>query len=127
MCIALLLVHNRELAQQIQEQATKFAGPCELRCSHIGVVCVYIYFFLITPFVFIQNHILPIRTACLFGGAPKGGQIRDLERGAEICVATPGRLIDILEMGKVLTAWLLFNDSQRLFLGELPAVHLRGT
>ena len=30
-------------------------------------------------------------------------------------------------MGKVLTAWLLFNDSQRLFLGELPAVHLRGT
>ena len=42
-----------------------------------------------------------LRTACLFGGAPKGGQIRDLERGAEICVATPGRLIDILEMGKV--------------------------
>ena len=34
-----LLVHNRELAQQIQEQATKFAGPCELRCIHIGVVC----------------------------------------------------------------------------------------
>ena len=127
MCIAHLLVHNRELAQQIQEQATKFAGPCELRCSHIGVVCVYIYFFLITPFVFIQNHILPIRTACLFGGAPKGGQIRDLERGAEICVATPGRLIDILEMGKVLTAWLLYTDCHRLFLGELPAVHLRGT
>jgi superfamily II DNA/RNA helicase len=67
----LVLAPTRELAQQIQEQATKFAGPCQLR------------------------------TACLFGGAPKGAQIRDIERGSEICVATPGRLIDILEMGKV--------------------------
>ena len=40
-----------------------------------------------------------VRSCCLFGGAPKGAQIRDLERGAEICVATPGRLIDILEVG----------------------------
>ena len=69
--LAHIIFHCRELAQQIQDQAAKFAGPCELK------------------------------TACLFGGAPKGGQIRDLERGAEICVATPGRLIDILEMGKV--------------------------
>lgn len=27
-------------------------------------------------------------------------QIRDLEYGCEIVIATPGRLIDILEMGK---------------------------
>ena len=53
-----------------------------------------------------------LRTACLFGGAPKGGQIRDLERGAEICVATPGRLIDILEMGKV-KEW--FSSDMKLF------------
>jgi len=67
----LVMAPTRELAQQIQEESIKFAEPCQLR------------------------------TACLFGGAPKGAQIRDLERGAEICVATPGRLIDILEMGKV--------------------------
>merc|ERR1712002_729519 len=60
---------TRELAQQIQEQATKFGEPCQLR------------------------------TTCLYGGAPKSGQIRDLQRGSEICVATPGRLLDILEMG----------------------------
>jgi superfamily II DNA/RNA helicase len=66
--IVLVLAPTRELAQQIQEQALKFGRPCELR------------------------------TACLFGGAPKGRQIGDLERGAEICVATPGRLIDILEV-----------------------------
>jgi superfamily II DNA/RNA helicase len=68
--VVLVLAPTRELAQQIQEQAEKFGGPCQLR------------------------------TTCLFGGAPKGPQIRDLERGSEICVATPGRLIDILEMGK---------------------------
>jgi len=68
--IVLVLAPTRELAQQIQQQADKFGGPCDLR------------------------------TTCLFGGAPKGAQIRDLERGSEICVATPGRLIDILEMGK---------------------------
>jgi superfamily II DNA/RNA helicase len=66
--IVLVLAPTRELAQQIKEQADKFGGACQLR------------------------------TACLFGGAPKGRQIGDLERGAEICVATPGRLIDILEV-----------------------------
>ena len=44
------------------------------------------------------NHIF--FSTCIFGGAPKGAQIRDLENGCEIVIATPGRLIDILEMGK---------------------------
>ena len=38
---------------------------------------------------------------CLYGGAPKGPQLRELERGADIVVATPGRLNDILEMKKI--------------------------
>lgn len=41
-----------------------------------------------------------IRNTCVYGGAPKGPQLRDLERGVEICIATPGRLIDFLETGK---------------------------
>jgi len=40
-----------------------------------------------------------IRNTCLYGGVPKGPQIRDLREGREIVVATPGRLIDILDMG----------------------------
>ena len=39
-------------------------------------------------------------STCLFGGAPKGPQIRDLEKGCEIVIATPGRLMDLLEMRK---------------------------
>ncbi|XP_026683483.1 ATP-dependent RNA helicase DBP2-A-like [Diaphorina citri] len=32
-----------------------------------------------------------LRNICIFGGTPKGPQIRDLEKGVEIMIATPGR------------------------------------
>jgi len=35
--------------------------------------------------------------APVYGGAPIGQQIRDLRRGVQIVVATPGRLIDLIE------------------------------
>jgi superfamily II DNA/RNA helicase len=59
------------LAQQIQEVATQFGASSRLR------------------------------NTCVFGGAPKGPQLRDIENGCEIIIATPGRLIDFLEMGKI--------------------------
>ncbi|XP_053689341.1 uncharacterized protein LOC128738319 [Sabethes cyaneus] len=67
--IALILAPTRELAQQIQQVANDF------------------------------GHRMNANNTCVFGGAPKGPQIRDLERGAEIVIATPGRLIDFLERG----------------------------
>ncbi|XP_058057456.1 uncharacterized protein LOC131208658 [Anopheles bellator] len=67
--IALILAPTRELAQQIQQVATDFGSR------------------------------VSANNTCVFGGAPKGPQIRDLERGAEIVIATPGRLIDFLERG----------------------------
>ncbi|KAG6459593.1 ATP-dependent RNA helicase dbp2 isoform X1 [Manduca sexta] len=65
--IVLVLAPTRELAQQIQQVATDFG----------------------------QN--VMVRNTCIFGGAPKGPQGRCLERGVEIVIATPGRLIDFLE------------------------------
>ena len=38
---------------------------------------------------------------CLYGGAPKGPQLRDLEHGVDIIVSTPRRTNDILETKKV--------------------------
>ncbi|WP_331836937.1 DEAD/DEAH box helicase [Erysipelothrix piscisicarius] len=35
-----------------------------------------------------------VNIACVYGGSPIDKQIRDLKRGAEIVVATPGRLMD---------------------------------
>lgn len=65
--IALVLAPTRELAQQIQSVATDFG-------RRIGV-----------------------RNTCVFGGAPKRPQQNDLQRGSEIVIATPGRLIDFLQ------------------------------
>ncbi len=39
-----------------------------------------------------QMHVLAV-----YGGTPIGGQIRELRRGIQIVVATPGRLIDLIE------------------------------
>ena len=38
-----------------------------------------------------------LRSTCVYGGAPYEGQERELRRGVEIVVGTPGRLIDFLE------------------------------
>ncbi|KAK7389118.1 hypothetical protein VNO78_23950 [Psophocarpus tetragonolobus] len=65
--IVLVLAPTRELAVQIQEEALKFGSRAN------------------------------IRSTCIYGGAPKGPQIRELKRGVEIVIATPGRLIDMLE------------------------------
>ena len=69
--IVLVLAPTRELAQQIQEVAIEFGRTSK------------------------------IKNTCVFGGAPKGPQMRDLENGCEVVIATPGRLIDFLEMGNI--------------------------
>ena len=66
--IALVIAPTRELAQQIHSVAMQF-GQGSSR----------------------------LRTTCLFGGASKGPQIRDLENGVDLVIATPGRLIDLLD------------------------------
>ncbi|MGN6474622.1 MAG: DEAD/DEAH box helicase, partial [Mycobacteriales bacterium] len=38
-----------------------------------------------------------LRLIAVFGGAPYGGQINALDRGVDIVVATPGRLIDLID------------------------------
>lgn len=57
------------------------------------------------------------RHSCIFGGSPKGPQIRDLERGIEICIATPGRLIDFLERGVTnlrRVTYLVLDEADRM-------------
>ncbi|KAM0901286.1 hypothetical protein ACQ4PT_020104 [Festuca glaucescens] len=92
----LVLSPTRELATQIQDEAIKFG-----RSSRIS-------------------------STCLYGGAPKGPQIRDLERGVDIVVATPGRLNDILEMGKVSlhqVAYLVLDEADRMLdMGFEPQI-----
>uniref|UniRef100_A0A1A9VU03 RNA helicase n=1 Tax=Glossina austeni TaxID=7395 RepID=A0A1A9VU03_GLOAU len=67
--IALVLAPTRELAQQIQSVANDFGSSAY------------------------------VRNTCIFGGAPKTRQTQDLERGVELVIATPGRLLDFLSNG----------------------------
>ncbi|KAH3682038.1 hypothetical protein WICPIJ_006996, partial [Wickerhamomyces pijperi] len=58
-----------------------------------------------------------IRNTCVYGGVPKGQQVRDLARGAEICIATPGRLIDLIDDGSIsLKAidYLVLDEADRM-------------
>ncbi|XP_044008433.1 ATP-dependent RNA helicase p62-like isoform X2 [Aphidius gifuensis] len=94
--IALVLAPTRELAQQIQTVANDFGS-----LSHV-------------------------RNTCIFGGAPKGGQARDLERGIEIVIATPGRLIDFLERGTTnlrRCTYLVLDEADRMLdMGFEPQI-----
>ena len=69
---------------------------------------------------------LGLRLACVFGGAPYGRQIQALERGVDIVVATPGRLIDLTQrrvcaLGAIEIA-VLDEADHMADLGFLPAV-----
>ncbi|KAI8515370.1 putative ATP-dependent RNA helicase ddx17 [Branchiostoma belcheri] len=92
----LVLTPTRELAQQVQQEASKFG-----RSSRI-------------------------KNTCVFGGSPKGPQIRDLERGVEVCIATPGRLIDFLEAGKTnmrRCTYLVLDEADRMLdMGFEPQI-----
>lgn len=94
--IALVLAPTRELAQQIKEVADVFG-----RASKLKSICVY-------------------------GGASKEPQLRNLERGVEICIATPGRLIDFLEMGQTnlrRCTYLVLDEADRMLdMGFEPQI-----
>ena len=42
-----------------------------------------------------------VRPCVVYGGADIGSQMRDLDKGCHLLVATPGRLVDMIERGKI--------------------------
>ncbi|KAF1352393.1 P-loop containing nucleoside triphosphate hydrolase protein [Delphinella strobiligena] len=94
--IVLILAPTRELAVQIQAEVNKFGKSSR------------------------------IRNTCVYGGVPKGQQIRDLARGVEVCIATPGRLIDMLESGKTnlrRVTYLVLDEADRMLdMGFEPQI-----
>ncbi|KAF9153019.1 ATP-dependent RNA helicase dbp2 [Linnemannia schmuckeri] len=94
--IVLILAPTRELAVQIQQECTKFGSSSR------------------------------IKNTCVYGGVPRGPQIRDLSRGVEICIATPGRLIDMLESRKTnlrRVTYLVLDEADRMLdMGFEPQI-----
>src|SRR5690606_21096324 len=44
---------------------------------------------------------MPMRTAVILGGVGQGPQVKALRRGVDVLVATPGRLLDLMQQGHV--------------------------
>ncbi|KAI9313871.1 P-loop containing nucleoside triphosphate hydrolase protein [Dichotomocladium elegans] len=83
----LVVSPTRELAMQSEEQA-KAAGK-----------------------------IFNLKTACLYGGVGKGPQAEELRRGVDIVVATPGRLLDLIEDGSCdlsKVSFLVLDEADRM-------------
>lgn len=80
---AIILAPTRELAQQIEEETVKFGQP------------------------------LGIRTVVVVGGLSREEQGFRLRMGCEIVIATPGRLIDVLE-----NRYLVLNQCTYIVLDE---------
>uniref|UniRef100_A0AAQ4RUS4 RNA helicase n=1 Tax=Gasterosteus aculeatus aculeatus TaxID=481459 RepID=A0AAQ4RUS4_GASAC len=94
--LSLVLAPTRELALQIYDEARKFAYRSRLR------PCV------------------------VYGGADIGQQIRELERGCHLLVATPGRLVDMMERGKIgldYCNYLILDEADRMLdMGFEPQI-----
>jgi len=82
--------------------------------------------FVINPFCLPFSSNSKIRNTAIYGGAPKGPQIRDLQRGVEIVIATPGRLIDMLETQKTnlrRVTYLVMDEADRMLdMGFEPQI-----
>ena len=67
-----------------------------------------------------------VRAVVVHGGAEAGPQYRELERGADVIVATPGRLQDLVERGRValgLVRFLVLDEADRMLdMGFEPQI-----
>jgi superfamily II DNA/RNA helicase len=93
---SLIIAPTRELADQVAENFKKYG----------------------------KNHSLSM--ALLIGGVSFGDQDKALERGVDVLIATPGRLLDQFERGKILMSGvsiLVIDEADRMLdMGFIPDV-----
>lgn len=96
----LVLVPTRELAMQVAEEAKKYS-----------------------------KYLSKTKTVCIYGGVPYPIQRRSLSTKYEILVATPGRLIDHVERGRIdlsSVKLLVLDEADRMldmgFIGDVEKI-----
>ena len=93
---SLILEPTRELAAQVAENFEKY-----------GV-----------------NH--DLKMALLIGGVQMGDQLKALDEGVDVLIATPGRLMDLFERGKILLSGcelLVIDEADRMLdMGFIPDI-----
>jgi superfamily II DNA/RNA helicase len=68
----------------------------------------------------------PLSMALLIGGVQMGDQIKALEKGVDVLIATPGRLMDLFQRGKILLTGcelLVIDEADRMLdMGFIPDI-----
>ena len=93
---SLILEPTRELAMQVAENFEKYG----------------------------TNH--DLKMALLIGGVQMGDQVKALDEGVDVLIATPGRLMDLFERGKILLTGcdlLVIDEADRMLdMGFIPDI-----
>jgi len=93
---SLILEPTRELAAQVAENFEKYG----------------------------KNH--DLKMALLIGGVQMGDQVKALNEGVDVLIATPGRLMDLFERGKILLTGcdlLVIDEADRMLdMGFIPDI-----
>ena len=93
---SLILEPTRELAVQVAENFEKYG----------------------------KNH--DLKMALLIGGVQMGDQVKALDEGVDVLIATPGRLMDLFERGKILLTGcdlLVIDEADRMLdMGFIPDI-----
>lgn len=94
--IVLVLLPTRELAQQVEQVAKEYC------------------------------YLMNVSLVCCFGGTSKISQANELRQGVDICVATPGRLLDFLESSVTnlnRCSYLVLDEADRMLdMGFEPQI-----